>query len=434
MATTALASHESRFSQTERWLISDQLGRILISPWFRTSSRCSQLLRHSVELSIHGQTDRLKERQIAIEAFHRKASYDNNSDPVVRVAAGEVRKRLALYYGASENSGQIRIELPIGSYVPAFHFPDSQEAPSRIAQSTPHPREEPRSDADASHVSNNTNHIFGFHRVGIRGIAFGFAAVIILVASGVGLWRDFRPLLRPSGLNDFWAPVFKSGKTPLISVGELRTRELTFVPDPQRNHRSDGFTIDSEKGVPVGIPVERVDYSLAAARVAGVFGANAKNFDILDQSDTTFADFSGRPTILIGSYDNDWSMGITEGKPFQFKLDSARGMKWIADDNRPGEEIGSLQASSLEPATYDAFSIVMRQTGQISQQPRIVLAGITDKGTIAAAEFVSNPKYLEDFERHAPKDWSKKNVEFLLQTRVIEGVIGIPTIVDYKVW
>jgi hypothetical protein len=71
-----------------------------------------------VEETIHGRADRLKERAIAVKAFNRKPSYDNNADPVVRVAAGEVRKRLAQYYNEPENDGQIRIELPIRAYVP----------------------------------------------------------------------------------------------------------------------------------------------------------------------------------------------------------------------------------------------------------------------------------------------------------------------------
>jgi hypothetical protein len=59
---------------------------------------------------------------------------------------------------------------------------------------------------------------------------------------------------------------------------------------------------------------------------------------------------------------------------------------------------------------------------------------VGDLGTIAAAEFVSNPKYLNDFVKRAPKDWANRNIEFLIRTRVIENVVGVPTIVDYSVW
>jgi len=434
MATNIILSSESQISQAERWLISDQLTRVLLSPWFRSSSRCSQLLRHSVELTIHGQVDRLKERQIAMEAFHRKSTYDNNTDPIVRVAAGEVRKRLAQYYGVPENAGQIRIELPVGSYVAVFHFPDLQEELPKVESTSAQPEEYKRRQED---TSDNMRGVQGrqlLRTPQARSIGLILAAVVLLSLAAASAWREFRPAFQPSGFNTFWSPVFSSLKTPLISLGGLRARELTFVPDPHRSHQTEGFRIAMAQGDLQDIRVERLDYSYAAARVSSVFGAKNSAFDMLDQSETTFADFSGRPTVLVGSYDNDWSMGITEGKRFEFKYDTARRLKWIADRDKPGKEIGAMQITSLEPTTYEAFSIVMRQTGQLSQQPRILLAGVGDKGTVAAAEFVSNPKYLNDFAQHAPKGWRKKNIEFLIQTRVIEGVVGIPIIVDYSVW
>jgi len=261
---------------------------------------------------------------------------------------------------------------------------------------------------------------------------FVLLGALVLTIIALGAWHTIRPLPKSPSFDAFWAPVFASQKTPLISVGELRARELTFAPNPQRNHRTYGFRIAQNDAVPGGIPVERVAYSQAAARIASLFGAKNRTFDLLDQSETTFADFSGRPTILLGSFDNDWAMGISEGKRFQFN--GAQGKKWIEDLENPGKQIGVLDSSSLEPTSYDAFSIVMRQIGQVTQQPRVLIAGVGDKGTIASAEFVSNPKYLEDFAEHAPKGWASKNIEFLIRTRVIENAVGIPTIVDYKIW
>ncbi len=75
-----------------------QLDRILASPPFRTSKRCSDLLRHVVHAACEGQLDHLKERTLGIAVFERDPDYDTNQDPVVRNTAGQVRKRLAQYY------------------------------------------------------------------------------------------------------------------------------------------------------------------------------------------------------------------------------------------------------------------------------------------------------------------------------------------------
>ena len=436
MSPSAVSPSEPRSSQAERWEIADQLDRVLISPWFRTSSRCSTLLRHVVTLAINEQADRLKERQIAIEAFHRKSTYDNNTDPVVRVAAGEVRKRLAQYYGIPENAGQVRIVLPVGSYVPIFHFPARAELlnqPEHSIQSL-EGHLSPENVVSVEPTEPQRKHLVSKSLLLRYRIWFAFAGVLILLAVAVGTWRASRPSPMTSGFDAFWAPVLSPQNTPLISVGELRTRELTFEPDAQRTDRSAPYKIEMTKDLSQGIPVERIAYIQSVARVASVFGARGKAFDVRDQSDTTFADFSGRTAIFLGSYDNDWSVSLSQRGRFQFQADYTRNLEWISDRDKPGEEIGALTISSTEPATYDAFSIVMRETGVVSGQKRLVLAGVGDSGTIAAAEFVSNPKYLNDFAQHAPKGWANRNIEFLIQTRVIENVIGIPRVVDYSIW
>jgi len=51
-----------------------------------------------VEQTLAGNEDNLKERTLGVEVFHRTPDYDTNLDPVVRLCAGEVRKRIAQYY------------------------------------------------------------------------------------------------------------------------------------------------------------------------------------------------------------------------------------------------------------------------------------------------------------------------------------------------
>ncbi len=75
-----------------------QLGRLRSSPLFSHSRRYPLFLDYVVRKTLSGQGDELKERTVGIEAFGRASDYDLNADPVVRVTAGEVRKRLAQYY------------------------------------------------------------------------------------------------------------------------------------------------------------------------------------------------------------------------------------------------------------------------------------------------------------------------------------------------
>ena len=104
--------------------VREQLERLLAHPLFSNSKRYPVLLAHTVEQTLKGNGTELKERSIGIDVFGRSPSYDANADPVVRITAGEVRKRLVQYYYDSAHDGELVIELPSGSYVPIFHLPE----------------------------------------------------------------------------------------------------------------------------------------------------------------------------------------------------------------------------------------------------------------------------------------------------------------------
>jgi len=75
-----------------------ELQTVLASPHFSNSKRYPALLKYIVEHTLAGKSDLLKERTLGVEVFDRPATYDTNADTVVRYTAGEVRKRLLLFY------------------------------------------------------------------------------------------------------------------------------------------------------------------------------------------------------------------------------------------------------------------------------------------------------------------------------------------------
>jgi len=97
------------------------LERVLHSQGFRASKRSQEFLRYVVERTLEGHAETLKERTIGIDVFGRSSAYDPSDDATVRVKAGEVRKRLGLYYASEGRLDEIHIELPHGTYIPEFH-------------------------------------------------------------------------------------------------------------------------------------------------------------------------------------------------------------------------------------------------------------------------------------------------------------------------
>src|SRR6202522_1008835 len=108
--------------------VREQLKRLLAHPLFTNSKRYPVLLAYTVEETLLGHANELKERSIGVEAFGREPSYDVNLDPVVRTTAAEVRKRLIQYYYNTDHFGELIVELPVGTYVPSFREPSPHTA------------------------------------------------------------------------------------------------------------------------------------------------------------------------------------------------------------------------------------------------------------------------------------------------------------------
>ena len=102
--------------------VREELGRILADASFSGSKRFQRFLAFLVEESLAGRGDALKAYTIAMEVFDRKADFDPQRDPIVRVEAARLRGRLDSYYMANQQVGPVRIALPKGGYRPVFSY------------------------------------------------------------------------------------------------------------------------------------------------------------------------------------------------------------------------------------------------------------------------------------------------------------------------
>ena len=93
----------------------------------RRSDRLKSFLRFVVEETLAGRADRLKAYTIALEVLGRDESFDPQNDPVVRMEAGKLRRRLERYYLGAGRDDPVRIEIPKGGYAPTFSLqPDAE--------------------------------------------------------------------------------------------------------------------------------------------------------------------------------------------------------------------------------------------------------------------------------------------------------------------
>jgi TolB-like protein/cytochrome c-type biogenesis protein CcmH/NrfG len=105
-----------------------QLDILLASPDLDAPARARRFLRYVVEETLAGRADRIKAYAIGTEVFERSADFDAQSDPVVRIEAGRLRRALERYYLSDGRSDPVVITIPKGAYVPHFAWRTPQAA------------------------------------------------------------------------------------------------------------------------------------------------------------------------------------------------------------------------------------------------------------------------------------------------------------------
>ena len=136
--------------------------------------------------------------------------------------------------------------------------------------------------------------------------------------------------------------------------------------------------------------------------------------------------------MLIGAFDNSWTLRVTQDLPFGFEPGAGGGR--IIDRRSGGRRSWSVRRSGPNQALERDYAVVARFHDKVTGQPVIVLAGILGQGTQAAGEVVSSSAYLDAVLQQAPRNWDKLNLEAVIGTRVIGGHPGPPTVEAVVTW
>src|SRR5882724_716798 len=114
------------------------LEHMAISEAFRGPPQLVSFLRYVVEATLRGAGDRIKGYTIAVEALGRNEDFDPQADPIVRVEAMRLRRALTRYYENGGSRDAVRIDLPLGSYVPVFRH-NTEPSPAPVPAPVPAP-------------------------------------------------------------------------------------------------------------------------------------------------------------------------------------------------------------------------------------------------------------------------------------------------------
>jgi hypothetical protein len=144
----------------------------------------------------------------------------------------------------------------------------------------------------------------------------------------------------------------------------------------------------------------------------------------------TLQEMGSRPLILIGAFSNPWVMQFNPEWRYQFVQgraairDTQAGREWAPPAGEPRTGFD---------ATVD-YALVTRVFRPETRQVLIVAAGLKHFGTGAAGEFVTNPAYWREAAEQLPKGWWRRNLQVVLETRVVRKAAGPPKVLAVHSW
>jgi len=394
---------------TDAELVLAQLNRILESQAFRNSKRYTRFLRFVVEQTLLGHGSQLKERSLGVEVFDRPASYDVASEPIVRIAAGEVRKRLAQYYVESGHEDELQIRMQPGTYVPEFCPPRQRAVPPIEPPTAPTPT-----------VSSEGAAPYHFLQTR-RGLSVTLALIAVGLATMlVWIYRANRE----TPLDRFWSSLIQSTDSLVFCLGNV-----TPSPNTPGGTEPEGLQTGTSSNDHLALSDVR-----AFNRISDYLARQGKHGSVLNSEAAALTDLRQHSSIFIGGSSNQWTMKSMQFLRFRIVRDLRPNVNAIVDAQNGSQPRWAVDFSVPYNAIPREYGIVARLHNPITDQPTVIVAGIGANGTLAASDFLTDPGYFKEFSDRAPRDWNRHNVEIILETDMINGDYGPPKIITTYLW
>jgi hypothetical protein len=442
----ALGRHSNiRFGNPVKWsaeqckAILAETDRLLSDPAFKRSQRCVKLLRHLIEHALNGDQEGLKERTLGIEVFGRSPDYDTNSDPIVRMTANEIRKRLAQCYEEENSHSTVKIHLAPGAYFPQIEFERLNETISmepadirrEVSELVSFPPE--AVEAETCRVERR---VFSWRKLTFWIVPGVLASCIAMTLNYFNVFSSTQTLM--------WAPIFKSNGPVTICVADVNAPLLNDKDSKNWAETASEF-ISGRKSPLETSPdgsvhvydihkmpsVPFVDVNVVV-KVTSWLSMHRRQSSIRRYSTLTLENFRHGPVVFVGAFDNPWSLFLLSNLRYHVQVDPVTQDEWIEDAQNPSKRDWKGSGKFLYSDSSTDYAIISRVFHPDTGNWILSVGGLGMHGTEAAGELITD----SDFANSLPGSLrsSKKNFQVVLKTTVIDGNPGSPQILAVYSW
>lgn len=398
---------------------------MLRSDTFSKSPRLAALLKFICEHTWAGQADELSEQQIGIHFFHRPPGFNAGEDAIVRGTARHLRKRLDLYYESEGKHNPARISVPKGGYVARFE--DVVQPPTESALAT----------EETSHAEHH----------GSRRPLWLIAVVVLLIVSGLGLWRHMhdKQTNQEDGPIILWKTLFQANRRTVIVAGDSALNLYTAYTHhavPLRVYMEQEYQLDPEmKAVSPEGPglISKVNAATMAdlkltselVRVPYREGISIpdKNVEVRYARDVNEADLHDANLVLLGASTFDPWVPVYD-KNLDFHLD--RGFEHytfrVLNRTPRAGETAIINKDDNEALTTVAF------TETPSGNEHVLLIGGSTMGSVYAAEhFLFTQRMWQPIIEAATQHGKLHDFEVVLKSDFVKDEVSNTRVITFHI-
>jgi hypothetical protein len=242
-----------------------------------------------------------------------------------------------------------------------------------------------------------------------------------------------RQRLQIDPLDQFWSPITTAPGIATISVCEA-DGEYSKESNP-----AGGFDSAVSSSQPISVNSHfkesaRLDLAdvVTLTHIGAELESHHKLFRITVPSRTSFLELREGPAVLIGAFNNSWTMRVTQDMRFGFV--DQNGIGTIIDRRGSARVRRSIPWCLLYKELSHDYAVVARVHDSTTGQQIVIAAAIGDAGTESAGEFLSDPDYFAALVKQAPSNWPAMNMEAVIEAEVIDGHPGPPHILAVEFW